>query len=156
MKNVLHHKNWNIVTVQLHVGTPPIPILESNNKYKLDKYCVKIKFRRYPTSQKLDLYGFKMSLFDNLNTGEFLLFVSNFSMNLEASGNLVASTNIQYLLTLIIGEALHQYDMFPAKVGSTTSENLKSIILCLGPYFFPVNELSKQKWCAVEWIIRAF
>ena len=35
--------------------------------------------------------------------------------------------------------------LFFAEVGSTTSENLKSIILGLGMYFPPVNVLSKQK-----------
>ena len=120
MKNFLHHKNWNIVTVQLHVVTTPIPILESNNKYKLDKYCVKIKFRRDPTSQKLDLYEFKTALFDNGEPEEFLLFIRNFNMTLEASGMLAANKNIQYLHMLVRGEVLHQFDTLSSEVGSTT------------------------------------
>ena len=44
-----------------------------------------------------------------------------------------------------MGGALLQLDILSAEVGSTTSENLKSIILGLGTYFFPVDALSKQK-----------
>ena len=58
--------------------TPLIPLIKSNNDDKLDKYCVKIKLRRYPTSEKSYLYECKMALFYNAGTGEFLLFVRNF------------------------------------------------------------------------------
>ena len=60
-----------------------------------------------PTSEKLDLYGFKMTLFDNGNPEELLLFIRNFNMTLEVSIALVSGANIQYLLTLVRGEALH-------------------------------------------------
>ena len=65
-------------------------------------------------------------------------------MTLEASVTFVASTNIQYLHTLLREEALHQFDKFVSEVGSTTSETLKSIILGWGTYCFPVNSLLKK------------
>ena len=65
MKSVSHKKMCNGVTVQVHVYTPLIPMIKSNNYDKSDKYFVKIKFHWDPTPEKLDLYGFKMSLFDN-------------------------------------------------------------------------------------------
>ena len=77
-----------------------------------------------------------MALFDNGDMEEFMLFIRNFKMTLEASGTLVASANIQCLHTLVCGEALHQFDMLYSEVGINTSENLKSIILGLGTYFF--------------------
>ena len=57
-------------------------------------------------------------------------------MNLEASGMLKSVTNIQYIRTLVRGEALRQFDTLSAEVGSDTPENLTSIILGLGAYFF--------------------
>ena len=66
-------------------------------------------------------------------------------MTLEASVTLLDGVKIQYLCTLVRGEALRQFDTLSAVVGSTTSENLKSIILGLGAYFSPVNSLSKEK-----------
>ena len=129
--------------VQLHVETPPIPFIKSKNGGKLYKDCVKIKMRRDPTSEKLDLHEFKISLFDNGDMEMFFFFISNFQMTLEDSGTLVAGTNIQYICMLVHGEALHQIYMFSAEVVSTTSENRKSVILGLGTYIFPVNALSK-------------
>ena len=82
---------------------PLIPLIKSKNYEKSDKDCVKIKFLRDPTSQKLDLHELKMALFDNGEPEEFLLFVRNFNMTLEASGMLVAIANIQHLCTLLHG-----------------------------------------------------
>ena len=66
---------------------------------------------------------------------------------------LVANSKIQYHCTLVCGEALGQFDMSYAEVGSTTSENLNKIILGLGAYYLPVNALSKQK-CVMRPIMR--
>ena len=65
-------------------------------------------------------------------------------MTLEVTGTLVASTKIQCLCTLVRVKELRQLDMFSYKVGVTTFKNLKSIILGLGAYFFPVNVLYKK------------
>ena len=46
-------------------------------------------------SQNSDLYEFKMALFDNGAIDEFLFFVRNFNMPLEAPGTLVAGATIQ-------------------------------------------------------------
>ena len=58
-------KKWNTRTVQVHTGPPLIQLFKSNSDDKLDKDCVKIKLRRDPTSQKMDLYEFKMALVYN-------------------------------------------------------------------------------------------
>ena len=82
-----------------------------------------------------------MNLFDNGDPEEFLLFIINLNVTLDASVTLVASANIQYFCKMVCGEALHHFDMLSSEVGITTSENLKSIILGLGTYSFPVNTL---------------
>ena len=71
----MHKKECNSGTVQSHVESPTITIIESNNGDKSDKDCVKIKSRRNPISQRLDLYEFKMNLFDNRDPEEFLFFM---------------------------------------------------------------------------------
>ena len=53
----------------------------------------------------------------------------------------MASAKIQYLRMLVYGEALRQFDMLSAEVGSTTSENLKFIILGLYMYCPPVDTM---------------
>ena len=54
-------------------------------------------------SENSDLYELKMALFDICKPDEFLLFIRNFNMTLEASGMLKAGVNIQYLCTLVHG-----------------------------------------------------
>ena len=84
------------------------------------------------TSQKLDIYEFKMALFGNGEPEEFLFFIRNFNMNVEASGTIAANAKIQYIFTLLHVEGLHHVDMLSTEVGITTLENLKNIILGLG------------------------
>ena len=96
-KNVSNEKKWNWGTLKVHLDPPPITLIKSKNNDKPDENPVTIKLRRDTTSEKLYLYEFKMALFDNGDPEEFFLFISNFNMNLEASGMLKYGTNIQYL-----------------------------------------------------------
>ena len=96
---------------QSHVEPPPITLINWTYDGKLEKDIVKLKLRKYPTSSTLDLYDFRMSLFDNGNPEESLLLLHNFNMNLAATGMLETVTKIQYLRTLVCGEALHQFDL---------------------------------------------
>ena len=94
-----------------------------------------------------DLYDFKMALFDNDKPKEFLLLIWNFNITIKALVMLKVGANIQYLCMIVRVEALRQFGMFFAEVGSATPENLPFIILGLGKYCFPVNALSDQKQC---------
>ena len=51
MKNVSHNKNWNRVTVKVHVDTPLAPLIKIKNDDKSDQDYVKIKMIRYLMSQ---------------------------------------------------------------------------------------------------------
>ena len=51
-----------------------------------------------------------MALFDNGNPDDFLLFICNFYMTLEASVTLKYGAKIKYLCTLVRGEELRQFD----------------------------------------------
>ena len=102
MKNFYHKKNCNQGKVQVHVDPPPPHILlfKINVDDKLDKDCVKIKFCRDPTLERSYLYEFKIAFFDSDDPEEFLLFINNFNITLEASGTIVLGTNIQYFSML--------------------------------------------------------
>ena len=92
-----------------------------------------------------------MALFDNVNPEEFLLFVRNFKMALEALGTLAASAKLQYLRMILCGEELRQFDIFCYYVVSKNTTHLNHIILGLGIYSTPVNTLSKKSArCATE------
>ena len=67
-----------------HVDPPPIPLIQETHDGKSDKYFVQLKLRRDPKLSTSELYDFKMSLSDNGEPEDFLLFVCNFNMNLAA------------------------------------------------------------------------
>ena len=67
MENVLNKKKWNAGVVQLYVEPPQNPLIKSKHGDKLEKYFVKIKLHRDPTSEKSDIHEFKMDLSDNDN-----------------------------------------------------------------------------------------
>ena len=67
MKIVSDKKRWNAGAVQVHMEPPLTPMIKSNNNEILDKDFVNIKLRMDPMSEKLDLYEFKLALFDNVD-----------------------------------------------------------------------------------------
>ena len=128
-----------------HVEPPTIPLIKEKHDDKSDKYFVKLKLRRDPTSPSSDLYEFKMSLFEKGEPEEFLLLVRNFNMTLVESGMLEVGAKYQYLGNLVRVEALRQFDSLSSDVEGTETLNVDYIIRGLSQYFFPVNLLSKQK-----------
>ena len=84
----------------------------------------KLKHRRDFTSPTSELYEFKMSLFDNGEQYEFLLFVCNLNTTLAASGTLEAGAKYQYICNLFRGEALRQFDSLPADVEISETLNV--------------------------------
>ena len=54
-----------------------------------------------------------MALFDNGKMNKFLLLFRNFQITLEDSGTLSDGAKIQYICTLVRGEALSKLDMYP-------------------------------------------
>ena len=59
--------------------------------------------------------------------GKIFLFAHNFKITLEVSGTLQDAAKIQYLGTLVCGEALRQFDMLSADFESSTPLILEAI-----------------------------
>ena len=79
------------------------------------------------------------------------MFLFNFIITLEVSGTIKYGPNIQYLHTLVHGEALRQFGVLSAEVESASLETLMYIILGLGTYFFLLLKCpSKSVQCAAE------
>ena len=116
---------------------------------KLKKIHLKNKWIKWKkcinhTSEKLDMYEFKISLFDNGNSWESLLFVQNFNIMLEAAGTLGSNSKIQYFRTLLRGELLTKFNTLCLKIGMMIVTHLNQVILGLVMYYFIYNELPKQ------------
>ena len=118
------------------VDPPPIPLIKETYTGKSDGYNVKIKLCIYTTSITLDLYEFRMSLFDHGETEELLLFIRKFQMTLVATGMLETEAKVQYICTLVRGEALHQFHLLSSDVENTnTSLNVDDLLKGLAWYF---------------------
>ena len=72
MKNVSSKKGWMKGMTLTHMEPPPITLVKEKHDGRSDKDFMKLKLRRDPTSSTLDLYEFKMPLFDNGDPEEFL------------------------------------------------------------------------------------
>ena len=96
-------------------------------------------------SENSYLYKLKMALFDNGEPEEFLSFLQNFNMTLEASGTRNDGVKIQWFYTLVHGYELRQFDALSAELEISIPETLFYIILGLGTYFSPLNALTNKK-----------
>ena len=72
-----------------------------------------------------------MSLCENGKPEKFLLLVSNFNMTLTVSGTMEAGARIQYICTLVRGEALSHFVSLSADVESMQTLNVDDIIRSL-------------------------
>ena len=77
------------------------------------------------------------------------MFVQNLDMTFSATGVQDTDAKIQYLCTLVNGEALRRFDLLSDDIENTdTSLSVDYLIKALALYFPPVNSLSKIK-CAM-------
>ena len=102
MKNVSHKKIWRTTAIQIHMDPPLILLIKINYDTKAEKDCVKIKLCKDPTLENPDMYEFKISLFDNGKLEEFLLFVHNLKMAIDAPGTLTYNVKLWYICTLLL------------------------------------------------------
>ena len=138
--NFFHKKGWGAENNTDHVDPPTITLVKETSTGKPYWDYVKLNLRRYPTSSTLDPYEFRMSLFDYGKPEEFLLLVQNFQMNRASTGMLETEAKIQYLCTLVHGDALRQFDLLSADVKNTeTPLDVNYIIKGLVWYSPPVN-----------------
>ena len=72
-KEFSNNKSLDSGMIQMHLVPPWTPIIKGKYNVKSDKDFIKLKFCRYPTSNTLELYEFKMSLFDNGDLEDFFV-----------------------------------------------------------------------------------
>ena len=66
-------------------------------------------------------------------------------MTLDASGMLAPCEKLQYLHTLLYGQAISHFDTLCARFRNRTTENFNRVVLGLGTYFITVKSLSEKK-----------
>ena len=86
-----------------------------------------------------------MNTFDDGQPEEFLSLLRNFNIVIDGTGNTTPSGRINYLRTMLSGQALREFDKLQSQYRGATNNRLKLIQEGLLEYFFPINSLSKQR-----------
>ena len=136
MEKILNNKGWIYGAVQINVETPTIPTIRGNIDKKLQKCYVKTKFCINTTSGTSEMYEFKIDLFDNGDTEEFLLFQRNYQITIESTGSITMGEKIQYVHTWLLGEYLLGYETLYKQTGNSNTTHLNQILFGLGTYFY--------------------
>ena len=92
----------------MYVDPTLTPLIKINTDKNSEKYYARITLHRNPISEASDMYELKMALSSNGKLEDFILLQCNYQILPEASGNITSGEKIQYLLTLIRGEALRE------------------------------------------------
>ena len=69
----------------------------------------------------------KISTFKNGKPEEFLVLTNNFKSEIDGTGTTSAPGRINYLLTMLHGESLQEFDELASQINGTTNANLNFI-----------------------------
>ena len=95
----------------------------------------------------------KIVTFKHGQPEDLLQLMKNFKRAFDGTDTKTAAGKINYLCTLLRGEALQEFDKLSSKNAGTKRTHLKFIQEGLLSYFFPINALSKHK-CAMRRAMR--
>ena len=100
-----------------------------------------------PSSAASETYNINMNTFDYGKPEEFLAFLKSFNIASDGTGTTSPRIRIDYLHTMLRGQALRELNEVQIQYGGLTNNNIQIIHEGLLEYFFPINSLSKKK-CA--------
>ena len=104
-----------------------------------------IKTRINPSSAASETYNINMNTFDDGQPEEFLSLLRNYNIATNGTGTTTPSSWINYLRTMLCGQALREFDKIQSQYGGATNNYLNIIQEVLLEYFFTISVLSKQK-----------
>ena len=133
---------WLIAEVQAWIKPPPITLVKREPDEFNNYDIINIKMRRNPSDASSEMYELKIVTFDHKQPEELLQLVKNFKREVDETGTTTESEKINYLLTLLRGEAgLMKYPV------RTLEQTLPIWSSSRGftQLFFSIKSLSKQK-----------
>ena len=100
------------------------------------------------------MFGFIIALFDYGELEVFILFQNNYQVTLKTSVSIAAGEKIQYLHTLLCGEAFCEFEIICEHIHNSNITRLNHILLFLDTYFSLLNLCQSQSaQCTVERLI---
>ena len=83
--------------------------------------------RRHPASATSETYELKIKTFENGKPEELIQMMKDFNTATDRTGTTSDNGKIQFLRTMLRGEALREFDVITSQVGSTTNGYIKLI-----------------------------
>ena len=141
-----------IFPVKIHVDPPYIPQIKIKNDLKTEKYYVKIKFRRNPTSEKRSCMNLYLYFWKCQAERIQFFYCGIIRRCLERQGCFTEIANIQYLCNLLRGKALKKIKKLCVQFGNTKMTHLNIILFGLGKHFLLSKHcLNKNTQCSTDW-----
>ena len=91
-----------------------------------------------------ETYNINMSTFKDVQPEEFLVLLKNFRIAIYGTGTTSPLGKINYLHTMLSGEALREFNGLPSQNSGTENSNLNHIKEGLLGYLAPINALSNK------------
>ena len=132
----IRNNKWINADVQAQIKPPPTPLIKVTNGNTEETNINKIKMCIYPASATSETYELKAQTFKNGKPEEFLQMTKEFKTDVDGTGTTFVTGKIQFLRTMLRGEALREFDVITGQVGSTNNTHLKTKE-CLFSSFFP-------------------
>ena len=96
--------------MQARIEPLPNPPIKLELKYEHAIYTLKVKMKRKSIPSASETYNMNISMFNDGQPDEFLALLNNFKIEIDGTGTTSPPGRINYLLTMLCGQALREFD----------------------------------------------
>ena len=141
------HLNTNCISAEVHacIESLPIPLIKSEPEEGNLGSIININICWNPASATSETYKLSIYTFENGKPEEFLALVENFKTAIDGTGTRSVPVWVNYLRTMLYGEAQREFDKSASQFSGTKNAHLKFIREGLLGYFPLINALSNHK-----------
>ena len=113
--------------MQARIETPRVPLVKLKLEDERTTRIIKFKMQRNSSSAASETYNINMTTFNDSKPEEFLALLKNFKIVIYGTGTTTLSGRINYLLIILCGQALMEFDKLQSHYGGSTNNHLKLI-----------------------------
>ena len=119
---------WLSAEVQARIEPPLIPLIKKYPKEVNEYDIINIKMRQNPSDVASEIYELKIVTFKHVQPEEFLQLMKNSKREFDSTVNITTAGKINYLRTILRGEALRDFDELASQNAGTKTTNLDFIL----------------------------
>ena len=142
---IAHSHNCFIADVQACINPQTTLIIKVELEEERASRSIKVNMRKALASATSEMYKLKMATFKNVQLEKFLALLKSFRIAVNGTWTTSVSGSIEYLRTVLHGEAIIYFDELASQNNGMANAYLKHIMEGLLGYFPPINSPSKKK-----------